>query len=395
MLRTLIKQPLLVRVLCVLLLAQSCLFGQRKSTNGRGEGASLFDRNSFVISRTAGGSTALVQFAAGKPILCSFDIYAQRPDQDPKESAPKVVPCSNSQASAAIKETIPGLQADALYFFRVTAWSPETAKEKGEILVVKESPFGADSTVLVEPDGRFRDVMVSRIDIPLKTTEVHRHVFANSTSSQDLRNILVRPQGCKPGPVPSPGDIDTADLDFRAANVATRGFASGSGQPHINYRERIKIIANSLQFADRWEWVFDIFGKSQNFFAKAPSQLQSVDVSSTNSLALKSSRLREDEEPILAVDAAKPLQVRWRTEGLSDSSAVIVQVGRGSTPSLFYCVFDSASGVGSIDAGLIAALPAGRHTIVTTLESSQVLVAQNTGAWLITGNDFKSGVLER
>ena len=247
-----------------------------------------------MISRTAGGSTALVQFAAGRPILCSFDIYAQRPDQEPKEGAPKVVPCTNSQASSAIKETIPGLRADTLYFFRVTAWSADSTKEKGEILVVKESPFGADSTVLVEPDGRFRDVMVSRIDIPLKTTEVHRHVFPGSTSSQDLRAILARPQGCKAGPVPSPGDIETADLDFRAANVATRGFASGSAQPHINYRERVKIITNTLQFADRWEWVFDIFGKTQNFFAKAPSQLQSVDVKSKNSFALKSSRLRED-----------------------------------------------------------------------------------------------------
>ena len=97
----------------------------------------------------------------------------------------------------------------------------------------------------------------------------------------------------------------------------------------------------------------------------------------------------------MPVDPAKPLQLRWKTEALTESSSFIVHIGRGTTATAFHCVFDAAAGTGVIDAGLIAGLPAGKHTVVATLESSQILVAQNTGAWLITGNDFKSGVLER
>ena len=229
----------------------ACLIKNKKNNDGRTGASGVFDIQSFIITRTSGKTAAVVQFNTARPLVCAMDIYSQDPNQEPKQQNPMKYNCPGTAPAATFKETIPGLSPNILYFYRIFAWDAGTTRDKAEVIVVRELPSNSVDT-LVDPDGKFREVFVSRIDLPLKTDEVHRHLLAGATSPQDLRTSVSRPFGCKAGELPPVANMGVADSELRISSIATRGFASASAQPHLNYPERAKLAFSSFQFSDRF-----------------------------------------------------------------------------------------------------------------------------------------------
>lgn len=372
----------------------ACLVKNKKNYEGRTGSGGTFDSQSFIITRTTGKTTAVVQFNTARPLLCAIDVYSQDASQEPKQESPLKYNCPATVPVAAFRETIAGLNPSYLYFYRVFAWDADKTKDKAEIIIVKELPSNSVDT-LVEADGKFRNLFISRVDLPLKSDEVHRHLLAASTSPQDLRTKITRPIGCRAGELRMIEDLAAADQDLRLSSVATRGFAAATAQPHLNYRERLKLSFSSFQFSDRWEWVFDIAGKTQSFFAKPGPKLNSVEVTSVVKINIQGSGLADPESPVLTLDSTKSLNLIWKADPPLDISRFIFQVGKKSSEGTFHCVFDLKDGQGIVESSWLASLPKGKHPAIATVESHQLQVEQNTGAWLLTSYDWKSAGVEK
>lgn len=365
----------------------SCLLQNKKIRNERTE-PSVFDTSSFVITRSSDKTAAQVKFSTQIPLLCSIEVYAQDPNNTPKEESPLVYPCASKTPAQNFDEKVPGLTAENLYYFHIFAWETEQSKDSAASVVIKETPSGDQNST---DKGKYQEIFVSRIDVPLKTDEIHRHIFKDKISPAEISAKLSRPIGCKAGEVPSLGDWSDADPDFKLANVATRGFANGFATPHLSDKSRNKIVFSNYQFADHWEWVFDLNGKTQSFTANAATQLLNVSMTSAVKTDFKTTKTGE-VEPVTTpnIDPTKPLKIQWHAEQPNDTSFFILQIGRKPMAGSFHCVFNLKDEQSTVDKTWLEALPKGTYPVIATAESHQIEAAENTGAWLLTAYDWKA-----
>jgi len=286
------------------------------------------------------------------------------------------------------------LKADALYCIDIAAWQEGSQKSNADKVIVKESPGNASGDS--PGDGKFKDLLVARIDAPLRTAEVHRHVLPGPAEIGDINSTLQRKSGCQKG-FPDPLTIfSSADPNIGIANLATRGYATGQGVPNSHFSERYKLLFNSIQSQDSWEWTYSAGGTSYEFSAPPVSALSNATVTSSNSLILPEASLGKTGDT-LTIDSEKKLDLTWEVKNPKDNNFISVQIGNSSQQTFLYCLFPANQNSGSVDADLIKALPAGKHALLVQLESFELEMFPGTAqpSWILAMYDWKKGNIEK
>ncbi len=391
----------MIRVLlCVglALLAQACfLVPKKKSGKAGGSSSALVVREGIFLDRTGDGDAARLSFQTKRPAVCELTVYAQDDKSKPSKDAPLILPCSSQDKGRTdLAEKIEGLKTDALYFVVIRAWDAGGKKEAGETVLVKEAPNPAS---VINPggdplaDGKLKDLLVARFDVPLKTVEVHHHELPEALDLGAIKGKLTRTVGCQVGVPDRTAPFRDAAKDVAIRNLATKDLAAGTAGTHKDYPERLTLNYGSLNDGlDRWSLLYQLNNKDFMITARPVSRILNMEMESTTIQAFEAPQLAEPADP-LKLDATKPLKLSWTTgNNLLDLAYLTVQIGRPEDAKAIYCIFPAEKRSAEVDAKLLQGLEDGKYVVLAELATNQLFAKEG---WLVSVYDWRSGRIEK
>ena len=369
----------------------SCFLFESKKKSKKGGGISIIDRNSIYIDRVGDGSSALIKFNTLSDAFCELAVYSQDEKGTPTKSAPQVTLCSGADAGRKeFREQVKDWRSDTLYFIEIHAWVDKSNPAVRESLIVRENPDGTTYGPVF--DGKYTEAYVIRFNAPLRTAEVHRHVFAAPVDSLEIKSSSAKKPGCSEVVPENRGAFSSADSALKISSIGSKGFAQGTGEAHPGFADRVRLNFNTLQFPNpEWELTYSLDGKDHSLKLRSAARFTTVEVTSSKKITLGEAQLANAEEP-LRLENSKPLVFGWQWENLPDDSYVSVQIGRTGQEKGVYCVFDAKKGSGEISWALLQNLPAGAHVVLLQLETSQFFA---TKSWLSQSTDWRSTRIEK
>lgn len=382
-------------MIAVTSLATSCfLFPKKKSAKKSPAAGGLIitqegNLSAIYFDRIGDGDTARLQFKTTQPALCQLAYYSQDPEVEPKKDAPKVQPCAEGPARTEFTEKLEGLRTDTLYEVVITAWVDGTTKEQGESITVRETASNIEEPTL---DGKLKDLLVARFNIPLKVAEVHRHTLPEPTDLPTLKARLNRQLGCRQGVPANEAAFREAAAEVGIKSLATRDFAAGSAANHPESAGRLQLVYPTLNDGlEKWTLLYQIGEKDVSVPARPMSRILNMEMESTDIMAFEEPQLAEAADP-LVIDATKPLKFAWTTGTLIDQSYMTIQIGRPEQEKAIYCVFPASKLSGVVEPALLAELEDGRHVVSAELNSNQLWAKDG---WLISVFDWRSARIEK
>jgi hypothetical protein len=381
----------------LLMLTQACfLVPKKKSAKGGGAAAQLVVREGIFLDRTGDGDAARLSFKTKAPAICELSVYSQDDKTKPTKDDPKIVPCSSPDAGRTdITEKIDGLKTDALYYVVIRAWPVGGKKETGDSVLVKEAPNPASVISPGDPvdDGKLKDLLVARMDLPLKTVEVHHHQLPDALDTAAIKGKLTRTAGCQVGVPDKAAPFRDAVKDIAIKNLATKDLGAGTAGPHKDYPERLSINYGSLNDGlDRWTLMYQLNGKDFQISARPVSRILNMEMESGAVQAFDAPQLAEAADA-LKLDTSKPLKLSWTTgNNLLDLTYMTIQIGRPDDPKAVYCIFPAEKRSAEVDAKLLQGLEDGKYVVLAELTTNQLFAKEG---WLVSTYDWRSGRIEK
>jgi hypothetical protein len=379
----------------VLGLATSCFLKPKKKGAKKVGGVSGLivtqenNVSAIFFDRLPDGDAAQLKFKTVRPALCELAYYSQDANVEPKKDAPKIQACSGTDARTEFVEKIEGLRTDTLYEIVITAWEPGSDKAHGESVTVRET----SSTTSPTGDGKLKDLLVARLDIPLMAAEFHRNTLPEALDLPTIKTKLARATGCKVGVVPSnDAPFRDAATDIGITGLATRDFAAGSASKHPDQAGRLQATFPSLNDGvDKWTLIYQQGGKDLAVPARPMARILNMEMESGEIVAFDQPQLAEAEDP-LPLDKTKPLKFAWTTGNLLDQSYMTVTVGRPDNDKAIFCVWPAEKKAGQIEPALLEQLDDGRSVVLAELSTNQLWAKDG---WLIAVYDWRSGRIEK
>jgi hypothetical protein len=370
------------------------MLGSKKSSRTRGA-SQLIDRDSIYLDRIAEGAAGRLQFKTSRAAICELAFYSQEPNGTPTKEAPVRLPCSSpDKPRQEFTERLENLSLNTLYFVVISAWDPSTDKRLADTVTVREGPGnGSTKDPNSSPDGNLREIYVGRIDLPLKVAEFHRHSLAKPTSLADLKQTLLRQEGCVIGVPNNLVPFRDAASSIGLSNLASRDLASGSAVPHKDYPERLTMQFGSInQGMDKWSLLYQANGRDMLVPARPIAAFASVVMSSGQTYNFENPQLTDSSDPY-RIDPGQPLKFSWTSSSqLTSASYVTVQIGRANFPRSIFCTFAAEKKFGTIDPQVLGNLPSDKYVISVAMVTNLFLAREN---WLITAQDWRSGRVEK
>ena len=366
---------LLISIICC---AQYGCTNFRKSSKRNASGSGFIDRNSVTITRTQTRSSAVVEFKTTNDSLCSISFWPQNGDASKATDSN----CSSPTAQTAHSQIIKNLPKED-QTFRIRAWTPDNLKQ--EELVINEADVKGDDQITAD------SLVIARLDVPLRTAELHINNPDKALSAEELKNRLTPSPGCQKQPLNTMGDLSAATGNISLLQgISTRGFGAATAKQHPNFSDRLRLYYNILQFSDRWEWFFDLNESSQSFAVRSAAQLLTAELNyDGNAFPLDAPKLLESETPISMT--GKELKARWTTSNLPDIAYIGIQIGKTGQKNTFSCIFPASSGEGSIAKELVDQLTKDTYVVLLSLESAQIQTPKDNGPlWLLSASDWRS-----
>ncbi len=379
-------------VLCVLVACSAffgCKLGTRQNTVNHRTAYKFINPDDVSIARLGDGTSVQIQFTTKEDALCELFYYSQDPAGTPAESAPVRAPCSGGDTPRKeFHETLTGLSAEAVYNFGIFVWTTASSKEKGEVLLVRESTAG--SGAIRNADGKYEEIMISRFNLPLRSAEIQKaHLDPPMTALE-----LVGRSGSNLGCAPSLDDLAWTSRAVTGkgglAALAMRGFATAEA---VEADARLLATFNSLQFGNpEWEWTYRT-PERDNVLVKirTPARLTAVEVSQRTKVTLGDVKLA-DAEGSIPLESGYPLSVAWQWDNLPATSFVHLRLGKSGEIGAIHCVFDTKAGRATLDPAKFSGLSAGKQSFILELES---VVFHATTGWLSRSVDWRSIKLEK
>lgn len=393
------KPRVLVALLTLVVATSGCFLKPKKKSDGKKTASTekLVDRASIFLDRIGDGDAARLTFKTKKATLCELDVYSQDGKTEPTKATPKTHACAADAAGRTeITEKIEGLRTDALYFVVIRAWVPTGKKENAESVIVKEAP---SPNAVIDPtqdpvdDGKLKDLLVARFDVPLRAAEVHHHQLTESLDTADIRSRLRRTPGCRAGFNKDILPFRGAAADVAIQNLATKDFATGAAGVHPEAKDRLSLAYGSVNDGvDKWTLLYQLRAKDFMIVARPVVKIQNMEMESTEVQAFEAPQLATSPEA-LKIDPAKPLKISWTYAGtLPDPSYLVVLIGRAEDATAIQCVFAAEKRTAEIDPKLLQGLEDGKHVLLAELTTHQLWAKEG---WLVSMTDWRSGRIEK
>ncbi len=366
-----------------------CKLGTQPSTVNHRTNYKYIIPSEVAFTRLGDGNSVQIQFSTQEDALCELFYYSQDPSGLPSESAPVRSPCSGGETPRTeFNETLTGIQAETVYNFGIFVWTPAGTKEKGEVLLIREST--GDSGAVRNRAGEYEEIMVARFNAPLRTAEIQMAHLDPPLSASAIVGRSNANLGCGPALDDLTWTTRSASGKGGLASLAMRGFATGEATEKDS---RLIAVFNALQFGNpEWEWTYRTPVR-ENVLVKIrpPARLTAVEVSQRTRTSLPEVKL-SDAEAVIPLDPGFPLSIAWQWESLPANAFVHLRIGRTGETGALRCAFDPKAGRASIDPVFLSGLQPGKQSLVLELES---LVFQATTGWFVRSIDWRSIKLEK
>lgn len=364
----------------------TCFLVQNKDK--RSEGPKIIIRDSLVLDRLPTGETVRISFKTKTSAKCELTYWTQEKNLAPSKESPVIIPCSGALGQTTFVETLSNLSASTLYTFRISAWKLYGGKAAADSVVIKEN----------DGNGVGKDVIVVRLNNPLRTTEIHAFRSPVPMELDHFKKALQKELGCKSG-IPSNSSIFAKASSLDVGELSSQGYATSTAEKHTLYKNRLRLNYNAFQNESRWEWQYENNGTKFDFLARQAAEIYQVEMKSATKRKFAAPSLARSEN-ILAVNPTLPFTIKWSADNLAEISYVTVQIGNHSINNSFFCVFNARNSVGVIEpqSNLLNKLNRGdRYDVVVTLYSAQLLLFPSTGKtpWLIASYDWRSAMIQR
>ncbi len=366
-----------------------CKLGTQPSTVSHRTNYKYIIPSEVAFTRLGDGNSVQIQFSTREDSLCELFYYSQDPSGLPSEDAPVRSPCSGGDTPRTeFNETLTGLNAETVYNFGIFVWTVASTKEKGEVLLVREST--GESGAVRNRDGEYEEIMLARFNAPLRTAEVQKARLDPPLPASAIIGRSRSNLGCGPA-------LDELAWTSRSANgrdglssLAMRGFATGEAAEKDS---RLIAVFNALQFGNpEWEWTYRTPAR-ENILVKIrpPARLTAVEVSQRTRTTLPEVKL-SDAEASIPLDSGYPLTIAWQWENLPANAFLHLRIGKAGETGSLLCTFDPKAGRASVEPAFFNGLPPGKQSLVLELES---LVFHATTGWFVRSIDWRSIKLEK
>lgn len=366
-----------------------CKLGTQPSTVNRRTSYKYLIPNEVAFTRLGDGTSVQIQFSTREDAYCEIFYYSQDPSGLPSEQAPVRSSCSGVDTPRSeFNETVTGINAETVYNFGIFVWTETDTKEKGEVLVIREST--GESGAVRNRNGEYEEILMARFNAPLRTAEIQRARLDPPMTASDIIGRSRSNLGCSPA-------LDELTWTSRSgigkgglASLAMRGFATGEATEKDS---RLLAVFNALQFGNpEWEWTYRTPDR-ENVLVKIrpPARLTSVEVSQRTRTTLPEVKL-SDAEAFIPLDPGYPLTVAWQWENLPGNAFIHLRIGKAGETGSLYCTFDPKAGRASVEPVFFSGLPPGKQSLVLELES---LVFHATTGWFVRSIDWRSIKLEK
>lgn len=376
-----IQIVLFTAILC--LAAYSCKLDSKNLRSG-GAGAVL-DTSFVYIERTPNRTEAIVRFRTKVPAQCHIKFWSDTVGNG-KDSAINQ-DCANTEPKRDFSEVIKPLSPTDFYTVEIAVWGRAGAFDRAEKFTVREGENAVDKN----------DLFVARVNLQLRTTEVHRHRLGAPADSSVLSKVVETSFGCQKD-LSAQIPFHAAEQMFKAESLSFRGFATGESSAHKLNSSFRRVRFNTIAPSNEWEWTFTVLGQSFSFNLNPASLFSKVIVSDqeSNSIEIRDSQLTVNPREILSRTGSGDLKITWTMDNPSDSSYVLVQLGNPGSSDSITCVFDPKTGSGLIAKEEIAKLGKKNHDLLVGVVSYQLDLSnqqQSKPAWLVETTDWKLGTL--
>jgi hypothetical protein len=349
-----------------------------------GKGGAVLDTSFVFIERTPNRTEAVVRFRTKVPANCHIRYWSDDPQSGGKDNAVEQK-CQNNQPKIEFSEIIKPLSPAALYTVEIAVWGRSGAFDQAEKFTVSEGENAIDKN----------DLFVARVNLQLRTTEIHRHRLGQTANAEVLTRVIKDDYGCGKN-LENAIPYNAAHRIFKVESLSFRGFASGESSPHKVNSSFRRIRFNTIARSSQWEWGFTVLGKSFSFNLEPATVMTNALVTTGETpTEIKDAQLTISPREIVDYQAGD-LKVNWTLENQTQSSYIIIQVSNVGMANSISCLFDPKSGSGVIPASLLTNLDKKKHDLFIAVVSYQLDLSnqeQLKPAWLVETTDWKLGTL--
>lgn len=346
----------------------------------------LIQRGSTIFNRLDDNESARLTFKTNELAFCQIKVWTQEPNLEPTATTPIIHNCSNQNPQKTFVELIRPLRLDTLYVLEISAWPAAKTPQQADRLKVFENGN----------KGLGRELMVLRLNLPLKVAELHRYTRDKAIELAELKTHLRDETGCFPGYRRDADPLSKA-TGYDEKHIESRGFATSEAQPHRHFKERRKLYYNNFRPQDRWQWLVGPDGSVQSFIAKQGHGHFEVELKNRQTIRFQRPSLDRSEN-LLQLDNSQPLSLSWTAGATSEFSSVIFQIGHPNQGGEFYCVFNAADGQAIIptDNFLTKLKPQESYDITVSFKTMQLQIfpSSNKAAWLLANYDWRTARIQ-
>lgn len=366
-----------------------CKLGSQPSTVNHRTSYKYLIPSEVAFTRLGDGTSVQIQFSTREDAFCEIFYYSQEPSGLPSEASPVRSSCRGGDtARAEFNETVTGINAETVYNFGIFVWTAADTKEKGEVLLIREST--GESGAIRNRNGEYEEIMVARFNAPLRTAEIQKAHLDPPMAASEILGRSSSALGCTPAVDELSWTSRFASGKGGLASLAMRGFATGEAAEKDS---RLIAVFNALQFGNpEWEWTYRTPVR-ENVLVKIrpPARLTAVEVSQRTRTVLSEVKL-SDAEALIPFDSGYPLTVAWQWENLPANAFVHLRIGKAGETGSVRCTFDPKAGRASVEPVFFGGLQPGKQSLVLELES---LVFHATTGWFVRSIDWRSIKLEK
>lgn len=347
--------------------------------NSRADRVQLIVTSSVDLSRQRGDTYLSLRFSTLQPVKVDVHWWPYDINGSAQIEERRTYQLSYDEEQNTFDIQLPIAALDRLYAVKIFANDPYSNKAS-EYTVTE----GGDL------DGAY-DLMVSRINIPLRTAEIHQHNLIQDVRTLDWHSTLIPDFTCRKNPEEQAHRFSSMAKGNSLKNLSARGFASGTATQHTNYSDVFKLSFNSLQTGDQWKFLYTMFTEDFSFIAPRPPMFSAA--------SLTIDALKDFPEPQLAIPemsvdikTTQNLTFKWQAEHLSNLSYVRIQVGRPGSLNEIICYESAHGGDTEIESSLLGDLESGFYDVQLSLVNHVIIPAGlETGiTWLLTTSDWKT-----
>lgn len=354
---------------------------------------SIIDTKKIYFSRAYERDNGILTLEFLQAAKCKVEYWPESANQQNISSLTLTSKCAFEDPQQKVTERLSNLNQSESYIFKISAWVQDGGPV--EVYVAKEGSVDPYQP-MTEPYG---EIFVNRLDIPLKTAQIHRYSFTSQNEAIDFSKNLKRETGCTQDleKIITYFKISEPSPNIKLSKLSTRGLASANGENHPFNVDMQQLSYETLQFGDKWEITYELANTSYRLLAPQLNYFESFVVTGLRSQELSAVNLQAPNVAV-AVNPNASLSFSWRlSKNASNEQILLLFEAQKNKDNQILCVFDAKDGKGQLDFSGLSRSIQDNINLSVYLEQRLFIPVEggSTHSWLIQAYDWRHAVLNK